>query len=383
MRIFVDRNIPLAASACRDLGEVVLLETTDFSRAAVRDADVLVIRSETRVGPALLEGSKVQFVGTATIGTDHIDTAYLASRGIGFASAPGSNANSVKEYVLSALLTLSSWGGFRLRNMTIGIVGVGNIGGRLAQMCVALGMNVLLNDPPLARHSGDPKYLPLDALMDADIVTLHVPLTAAGPDATISLFDEPRIAAMKGGSILLNTARGPVVDARALAGAIRTRHLSAAVIDVWEGEPEIDVELLKLVTLGTAHIAGYSLDGKVQEMKIIRSAICKHFGRSSDWDPGPEMPPSSSPVISIDTNLTEDEILRAAVHACYSVTEDDAQLRGLLTVPTAERAGYFRKLRTGYRIRREFSGSLVELPPGRASAEHLLAAAGFRIRRPG
>ena len=383
MRILIDKNIPLAASACKHLGNVVLMETTEFSAAKVRDADIIVIRSETTVDRGLLEGSSVKFVGTATIGTDHIDVAYLESRGIAFASAPGSNSNSVKEYVLSAILMLSTWGGFHLKDMTIGVVGVGNIGTKVAELCGALGMNVLLNDPPLARQTPQSKFLPLDALMDADIVTLHVPLTMSGVDATVSLFDGRRIDSMKKGSILINTARGRVVKSQAFKYAIRTHRLSATVVDVWEGEPAIDVDLLRLVTLGTAHIAGYSLDGKVKAMSIIRSAMCQYLKISSGWNPDTEMPPPSIPIIDIDKDLTDEEILRVAVHSCYSIGEDDRHLRVVLSKPEEERAGYFRRLRTGYRIRREFAASVVRIPPARVSAARLLSAAGFRVEQSG
>ncbi|HTY58756.1 MAG TPA: 4-phosphoerythronate dehydrogenase, partial [Bacteroidota bacterium] len=273
MNIAVDRNIPLAGSAFAGLGNVTLLETTAVTPANVRDAGALVIRSETRVGPGLLEGSAVRFVGSATIGTDHIDIPYLASKGIAFANAPGSNANSVKEYVLAALLTLARRGGFGLRGKTLGIVGVGNVGSRVSGMARSLGMTVFENDPPRARKEGGGAFLPLDALMEADIVTLHVPLTRTGSDPTYHLFDAGRIGRMKPGSILLNTSRGAVVETAPLSRALRDGHIAAAVIDVWEGEPLIDTGLLGLAALGTPHIAGYSIDGKVKAAGMVRAAL--------------------------------------------------------------------------------------------------------------
>ncbi|HXX63141.1 MAG TPA: 4-phosphoerythronate dehydrogenase, partial [Bacteroidota bacterium] len=236
-QIVVDRNIPLASSAFHAFGDVRLLETGAFSAETIGDADVLVIRSETKVGARLLEGTNVQFVGTATIGTDHIDTDYLSSKGIAFANAPGCNANSVKEYVLAALLVLAGRSGRPLRGRKLGVVGLGHIGSRVAEMGRALGMTVLANDPPIARLTPRSDLLPIDALMQSDIITLHVPLTRQGPDATDRLFDRRRIQALKRGAILINTSRGAVVESEALREALQSGHLGAAILDVWEGEP--------------------------------------------------------------------------------------------------------------------------------------------------
>jgi erythronate-4-phosphate dehydrogenase len=379
MKIAVDRNIPLAVSAFGALGDVTLLETTAVTPGTVRDASALVIRSETKVGPALLEGSGVRFVGSATIGTDHIDLPYLASKGITFANAPGSNANSVKEYVLAALLTLARRGGFPLRGKTLGVVGVGNVGGRVAAIGRALGMRVLENDPPLARQGGGGRFLPLDSLMEADIITLHVPLTRTGSDPTYRLLDARRIGAMKTGSILLNTSRGAVVETRALEAALRDGHLSAAVLDVWEGEPSIDAGLLRWASLGTSHIAGYSIDGKVNAAGMIRTALCRFLNDGSAWDPSREIPPPPVPSIALAPGGTTEEILGYAVKACYDIEYDDRLLRGLFDVPPEERGRFFMGLRTGYRLRREFSSMNIVPGPARTSLRNVLADVGFQI----
>jgi erythronate-4-phosphate dehydrogenase len=383
MRIVIDKNIPLAASAFRNLGDLVLLDTREINSMAVKDAEILVIRSETKVGRELLEGSRVRFVATATIGTDHIDLPYLESQGVGFASAPGSNANSVKEYVLAALLVLSSRIGFTLRGKTLGVVGVGNIGSKVVKMACALGLNVLQNDPPVARRAGRPQFLSLDELMSADIVTLHVPLTRIGEDATYHLFDGRRIDAMKSGSILINTARGAVVETRDLKDALRRGHLSAAVIDVWEGEPSIDAELLKLVSLGTAHVAGYSMDGKVNAVRMIREVVCGFLSDTSTWDPCGELPPPETTCIHLDGSGGLEEMLHAAVHQCYDIELDDQQLRGIVDIPVEKRIPYFLKLRTGYRVRREFSSVRVEVTLGHESMDKVIDAVGFQQSRGG
>ncbi|MBI4419049.1 MAG: 4-phosphoerythronate dehydrogenase, partial [Ignavibacteriales bacterium] len=213
--IVISKNSPGASDAFSTLGSVRELDSSEITAETVRDADTLIVRSETRVDRPLLENSAVRFVGTLTIGTDHVDLKYLKSRNIGFASAPGSNANSVAEYVVAALLTWADKDGIQLREKSIGIVGVGNVGRIVAKYAAVLGMRVILNDPPLARVTGDPRYRPLDELMEADIVTVHVPLTRSGQDATVHLFGTDRIRAMKRGSVLINTSRGAVVDSNA------------------------------------------------------------------------------------------------------------------------------------------------------------------------
>ena len=377
MTIAVDRNIPLASSAFGAMGNVRLLETTAVTPDAVRDADALVIRSETRVGRALLDGSAVRFVGSATIGTDHCDLPYLRERGIAFSNAPGSNANSVKEYVLAALLALGRRGGFALRGRTLGVVGVGNVGSRVAAVGRALGMTVLLNDPPRARAEGGRDFLPLDALMDADILTLHVPLTREGADATYHLFDARRIGAMKPGAILINTARGAVVDTPALRGALASGHIPAAVIDVWEGEPRIEADLLRLATLGTSHIAGYSLDGKVNAVGIVRAALCAWHGRSPDWNPAAEIPPAPVPSVELCAGEPPERSLERAVSAAYDIELDARNLRAMLDLSAPDRGPHFMGLRTGYRLRREFAATRVSLPGNLPELAETLSAVGF------
>jgi erythronate-4-phosphate dehydrogenase len=373
-----DVNTPLIGSAFRGVGDLTLVETGSFTPAALRGADVLVVRSETRVDESLLAGSGVRFVGTVTIGTDHIDTAYLASRGIAFASAPGSNANSVKEYVLAAMLAAGRRAGFALRGATLGIVGVGNIGSRVASMAEDLGMRVLLNDPPLARVTGDPKYLPLDALMEADILTLHVPLTRGGADPTFHLFDVRRLGAIRPGALLINTSRGPVVHGDSLLQTLRAGRLGGAVLDVWEHEPAVDDSLLRAVALGTPHIAGYSLDGKVNAVIMIRDAALRHVGGGAVWDPWAEVAPPEHPVVTPGAGGPEEQ-LGAVVKACYDIGADDASLRETLVFPAASRPAAFSKLRKHYRVRREFRNYVIQAAGLAPETRTTLEAAGFRL----
>jgi erythronate-4-phosphate dehydrogenase len=380
LRIAVDSNSPFGEEAFGAIGEVRRVDTGAFTQHILRDVDVLIVRSETAVNAGLLEGTPVKFVGTLTIGTDHIDTSYLRSRGITFASAPGSNANSVKEYVVAALLGLGHRYGFCLKGKILGVVGVGNIGSRVVGAADALGMTVLQNDPPLRRKTGNQKFLRLDELMSADILTLHVPLTREGEDATYHLFNAERIRKMKPGAILLNTSRGSVVDTGALLDALNGRHLGGAVLDVWEKEPAISPDLLEKVTYGTPHIAGYSLDGKVNAVNMVQKAVRQYFGVGSDWDPTGRLPRPERDIVRLpSTDLPDDEILRHAVEPCYAIQQDDDSLRKLLTLPVPGRPGHFASLRTGYRLRREFMAYSIEIPPRLAPLRARLQALGFTL----
>ena len=246
-------------------------------------------------------------------------------------------------------------------------------------MARAVGMTVLENDPPLARGAGEGSFLPLDGLMGADVITLHVPLTRTGSDPTFHLFDARRIGAMRPGSILINSSRGAVVETHALASALREGHLAAAVLDVWEGEPAIDAGLLRQASLGTSHIAGYSIDGKVNAAGMIRAALSRFLKNDSSWDPSREIPPSPVPSLALPENGSGEESLAQAVKACYDIECDDRLLRGLLEIPPEERGRYFMGLRTGYRLRREFAAMKVVPGPADPSLRRVLAGVGFRL----
>jgi len=383
LKFVVDRNIPLATEAFGSLGDVTLLATGEITGERVREADVLIVRSQTKVNRSLLNMSRVKFVGTTTIGIDHLDIDYLRSAGIAVASAPGCNSNSVKEYVAAALLFLSAERGWALQGKSIGVVGVGNVGSKVVTAARALGMTVLRNDPPLARSTGDPQLVPLDDLMDCDVITLHVPLTRSGSDPTYHLFDEKRIGLMKRGAIFINTSRGAVVGTGALKHAITTNRLSHTVIDVWENEPGIDTGLLSIATLATPHIAGYSLEGKVNGVRMVRDAVCRSFGFTpAPWDPTPQLGTTGATAVTVPQASTPVETaLHHAVRQCYDIASDDADLRRMLTMPSDDQARYFAQLRSGYRVRREFSYAPVRLPENRASLGDTFMKLGFSCFR--
>ncbi|MCJ7729025.1 MAG: 4-phosphoerythronate dehydrogenase, partial [Sedimentisphaerales bacterium] len=295
MKIIADENIPFVKECFSSLGDVEALSGRRITPNVVADADILLVRSITQVNEKLLSKSEVKFVATATIGFEHVDVDYLKSRNIGFASAPGSNANSVAEYIVAALLSVGKKHKISLVGKSISIVGVGNVGSKVARKCVALGMKVKLNDPPLSRQTGDKKYRPLSELFDCDFITLHTPLTGEGQDKTFHLADENFFASLKPGCVFINTARGAVHDTAALKSAIQSGKLGAVVLDVWENEPNIDCELLRIVGISTPHIAGYSLDGKIAGMIMIYNAACEHIGfepkyKIEDFLPSPAVP---------------------------------------------------------------------------------------------
>jgi len=377
-KIVVNKHTPAAVEAFSQLGTVVALDTLQVTNEAVRDADLLVVRSETKVDRTLLEGSRVKFIGTVTIGFDHVDTDYLASRGIAFANAPGCNANSVADYMAAALLTWSRRVGSSLRGKGFGIVGVGHVGSKVEKVARALGMNVILNDLPLARQTRDEKYRPLDELMEADFVTLHVPLTTTGVDPTYHLFDASRIRRMKRGSVLLNTSRGAVVETKALSDALASKHLSAAILDVWEGEPEISLELLSRIMLGTPHIAGHSLDGKLNGCRMIYEDAARFLRMTPAWRFGAPLTLEEAQIPVPPEPEDEWDVVHDVVREAYDIEFDDHLLRKLNEMKQSDRPGHFMRLRAEYRIRREFFNRTVALGPHQASAVPVLEGLGFK-----
>lgn len=383
MRIVADQNIPSVKECFSSLGEVTTAGGRQMTPDLVRDADILLVRSITKVGPELLDGSRVKFVATATIGFEHVDLDYLAAKGIGFASAPGSNANSVAEYITAALLVLARKKKWTLEGKSIGIVGVGNVGSRVETKARALGMNVVLNDPPLARQTGDAKYRPLEELFNCDFITMHTPLTKQGPDATYHLADERFFASLKPGAVFMNTSRGKVHDENALRRAMESGRLAAVVLDVWETEPAINPWLLQKVDISTPHIAGYSFDGKVKGLMMIYQAACKHFNVSpahviTDFLPEPPVPQIK--LTGDDIKKPDEVLLHDVVQQIYVLNRDDFNTREILLQPESQRGPFFDNLRKNYPVRREFQNTAVLLPDAHSGMGQKLAGIGFRVK---
>ncbi len=380
MKIVADADIPFVRECLSSVGDVEVLSGRDITPRVIADADALLVRSITPVNRELLAGSRVRFVGTATIGFDHVDVGYLERAGIGFASAPGSNANSAAEYISAALLEVGRRHRIRLEGKSIGIIGVGNVGGRVARQCEALGMRVLRNDPPLQRQTGDPIYVPLETLYDCDFVTIHTPLTHVGVDKTYHLADAGFFSSLKRGAVFLNASRGAVVDTQALKDAIQSERLQAVVLDVWENEPEIDTELLSMVDLGTPHIAGYSFDGKVAGTIMIYHSLCEHFDLPPKHDVHDFLPEPQVPRLEIVAGeSTDEELVACAVEQVYSINRDDADLRRIAQQPPDGRGRFFDALRKNYPVRREFHNTAVVVDKPRESLARKLRGLGFKV----
>ena len=373
MKTVADPNIPFVREAFGALGDIVLVPGREISAVDVRDADLLLVRSVTTVDAALLEGSRVKFVATATIGTDHVDRDFLTQKDIGFASAAGSNANSVAEYIVAALLELAHRQNFRLSDKTLGVVGIGNVGSRVVQYARALGMRILQNDPPRQRTESLPDFVSLDRLLkESDVLTLHVPLTHEGTDPTFHLFGKDRLTAMEDRQpILINTARGAVVDNKALLKAIDGERIGGAVLDVWENEPDISPELLDIVNLGTPHIAGYSFDGKVNGVRMIYEAACRYFAKPATWKPDLPAPPVPHIELTVSSGEDDENVLRRIVRKIYDIAADDAALRANVRD--------FDTLRAGYPVRREFHNTGIVLHGAGKRLTEVLRSLGFRL----
>ena len=363
LRILADENIPALAHYLGHFGPVSAVSGRAIEPAQLAGVDVLLVRSVTRVDAALLDGSSVKFVGTATSGLDHIDRDYLSRRGVGFAYASGSNANSVVEYVLSAISAVGDTLERLLEGGTVGIVGYGVIGRAMAARLQALGVDHCACDPWLQQGS-IPRPAPLEQVLACGVVTLHAELTREQPWPSFHLLGEKELAAMPSDTLLVNASRGAVVDNRALLRLRENGLGPIPVLDVWEGEPAIDHALLKRVILGTSHIAGYSLDGKLLATRMLGEAVAAHFALQAHPPPSPAGAPGT---IDVGRTLSGAGLLRELLRSRYDIQRDDARLRSVtLGKPAKEAAAGFDLLRRDYPQRRELSGSTV-----RGNCKHL------------
>ncbi|HCD7550146.1 4-phosphoerythronate dehydrogenase PdxB [Citrobacter farmeri] len=370
MKILVDENMPYARELFSRLGEVKAVPGRPIPVAELDDADALMVRSVTKVNASLLEGKAIKFVGTATAGTDHVDENWLKQAGIGFSAAPGCNAIAVVEYVFSSLLMLAERDGFALRDRTVGIVGVGNVGGRLQARLEALGIRTLLCDPPRADRGDEGDFRSLDELVrEADVLTFHTPLFKEGPYKTLHLADEALLSRLKPGTILINACRGAVVDNTALLARLNAGQELSVVLDVWEGEPDLNVDLLHKVDVGTAHIAGYTLEGKARGTTQVFEAWSAFIGREQHVALDTLLPAPEFGRITLHGPLDQ-PTLKRLVHLVYDVRRDDAPLRNVAGIP-----GEFDKLRKNYLERREWSSLYVMCDDADAAA--LLCKLGF------
>ncbi len=352
MKILVDENIAYGKEAFAGFGEVSLISGRNFSAEKVKDYDILAIRSISKMNKNILEGSRVKFIGTATIGLDHIDTNYLAEAGIKYANAAGCNSFAVAEYVFSAITHLAKQNEFHLKNKTLGIVGLGNIGSKVAKMGKAAGLKILKNDPPLERRTGDKSFCSINEILEADIITLHVPLNLEGKDKTFHLIDKKELSKIKPGSIIINSSRGPVVNNLELKKELLSGKKINAVLDVWENEPFPDLELLNAVSIATPHIAGYSFEGKVNGTVQIYHELCRFLNIEPKWKP--DLPLVMDNEIILNDGSVED-VLFDVFQKVYPIKNDDSALRKILDIEANSENSYFDTLRKNYPLRRELS----------------------------
>lgn len=336
MKVIVDNKIPYIKGNIEKIAdEVVYLPGNAFTKEEVKDADALIVRTRTLCNAELLEGSSVKFIATATIGFDHIDVDYCREAGIVWTNCPGCNAGSVEQYVHASLLLLKHRKGLDLKKAVLGIVGVGHVGKRVQRMAEALGMRVLLNDPP-REDSGEPGFVSLQTIAEeCDVITFHTPLNREGKYRTFHLADAAFFSGLKRTPSIINSSRGEVVDASALLDALEEGKVKDAVIDTWEGEPDISLELLRKVFIGTPHIAGYSADGKANATRMSLEALCRYFGKTAEFSIAP-------PALPLKTYSDDAE---KAYLEVYNPMDDSVRLK--------ESPEKFEWFRGNYPLRRE------------------------------
>jgi erythronate-4-phosphate dehydrogenase len=373
MKVIIDNKIPYIQGALEPYAEVLYLAGSKTTSDEVRDADAIITRTRTICNEELLAGSKVKFIATATIGFDHIDTAYCHRAGISWTNAPGCNAKSVEQYIAAALFSWALSRREKLHGKTIGIIGVGNVGSKVADFCDKLGMNVLLNDPPRERAEGPQNFTSLEVLQkEADIITFHVPLNMSGEDATFHMAGRKFVENLAKAPLLINSCRGEVFDTESLKWALKNNKIAGFIGDCWENEPNIDRELLDMAFIGTPHIAGYSRDGKANGTQMSIRAVSRFFGLGIDnWQPlQVEMPENT--VLLIDGSRRDDEsVIAEAILSTYNIEADDENLR--------KNPLLFEKLREDYPVRREFHIYSVRARNVSDRAAGILTQIGFSL----
>ena len=375
MKIVADNKIPYLKGALEPVAEVVYLPGGKISKNDVKDADVLITRTRTICNKDLLENTSVKFIATATIGYDHIDTNYCSAAGIEWTNAPGCNAGSVEQYIASVLVAIARERGTSLYRKKLGIIGVGNVGRKVARAARLLGMDVLLNDPPRTRHEGPEGFVSLDYIKrKADFISFHVPLNVEGADKTCHLADQSFFDSLEKRPIIINSCRGEVIDSQALKRALNKMKIAGAVLDCWENEPNIDSDILAGATIATPHIAGYSRDGKANGTRMSVQAVSRFFHLGlDDWQPAKIERPRLDKVTIDAAGKNPYQIAADAVYATYDVMADDKKLR--ISPET------FEKLRENYPVRREYPAWTVRLQNSNSDAVWFLSQLGFNIEK--
>ncbi|MCG3725417.1 4-phosphoerythronate dehydrogenase [Vibrio cincinnatiensis] len=373
MKILIDENMPYAESLFGQLGEVILKPGRTLTADDLIDIDALMIRSVTKVDERLLaKANRLTFVGTATAGTDHVDQALLAERGIFFTAAPGCNKVGVAEYVFSVLMVLAQQQGFSVLDKTVGIIGAGQVGSYLAECLTGLGIKVLLNDPPKQAQGDSREFTELSILLDnADVITLHTPITREGEWPTHHLINESVLQRLRNDQILINAARGPVVDNEALKARLQQQDGFTAALDVFEFEPQVDLSLLPLLAFATPHVAGYGLEGKARGTTMVFNRYSEFLGQACWANPSSLLPVAPIPEVTLNRRWDEATLLNLT-QLVYDVRRDDAQFRREIQQP-----GAFDQMRKQYWDRREYSA--IRLVGDESCQLEPLAKLGFNI----
>ncbi|MEA2067968.1 MAG: 4-phosphoerythronate dehydrogenase [Verrucomicrobiota bacterium] len=379
MKIICAETVLLGQEAFSNAGKTVVVPDREITRDHLLDADALVVRSKTRINRELLKGTPVKFVGTATAGTDHIESEALDAHDIYWCASPGCNANSVSEYLVAALLTLGRRHSFDLEGKSIGVVGCGNVGSRVVKKCHALGMDVLRNDPPLAAVSTDPDFLPLEhVLAESDIVTLHVPLVKERPWPTERMADYRFFEQLKPGATFINAARGSICDYDALLDAKAGGAVSRMVVDVWSPEPAFRTDVLRMTDLASPHIAGHSYEGKLNGTIACYNELCNFFEIPKDWNVAATLPEPEVPAVGIDCAQRDyEDVLHEIISQVYDIETDDTLIREAAVHDEIDRARNFDALRKNHRTRREFKNTETTLQNASDSLKQKVKAMGF------
>lgn len=369
LRIVADENIPGLERWFGDLGTITTLPGRTMTRNDLMSADVLLVRSVTQVNESLLQGTPVRFVGSCTIGTDHLDVHWLERQGIHWSAAPGCNANSVVEYVFCALAALNvDWRGRRF-----GIVGCGNVGGLLQRRLQQLGIPCKVYDPWKPEN---PDAASLEAVLQQDVVCLHAPLVKDGPYPSLHMLDEAALKLVRPDAVLVSAGRGAVIDNTALLNMYQKGRPFTAVLDVWENEPDINLELLHKVDLGSPHIAGYSHDGKLAGTRMIREALDLALQSPGAAVVTGELD-GAAQLTALSTKAQGFDALRALLLQMYDPREDDQRLRAAAAA-SSPMPEAFDLLRKRYPKRLEFSHFRVDAPQLDAATLEQLAILGLK-----
>lgn len=374
MKVVIDNKIPFIKGVLEPFIDVDYYPGSEINKNIVRTADALIVRTRTKCNAELLHGSKVKFIATATIGFDHIDTEYCKENGIHWTNSPGCNAGSVMQYIASALLSYAKEKDVDLTKKVLGVIGVGNVGKRIVKLAEHIGMQVLLNDPPRALAESSCGFISLKGLLrEADIITCHVPLNYSGEYKTHHLVDTEFLNNINKGTLLINSSRGEVVDSKAVKNSLVNKELHDLILDVWENEPNIDIELLNLTHFGTSHIAGYSTDGKSNATMMCVRALSRFYNLGIDeWEPD-FLPVPENQVIEFDAiGKSIQQVLTEAILSTYSIKYDDEILR---KAPTD-----FEKHRGNYPLRREFQAYQLSITNLSTENKRILMQMGFNIK---